>query len=51
MPQMSPMWWELLMIMFILLFIMTNSLIYWINYNKPASMSSYMEMSKDKWKW
>nr|WAP91726.1 ATP synthase F0 subunit 8 [Idiocerini gen. 'Neoamritatus' sp.] len=50
MPQMSPMWWLTLMLMFNLLYLITNNILYF-NYkikNKELIKSNKMKMI---WKW
>nr|UPL65354.1 ATPase subunit 8 [Meschia woodwardi] len=51
MPQMSPLWWEILFIMFILSFMFINMIMFW-------GIDSMMETKKFKlnnkvmnWKW
>nr|YP_010996495.1 ATP synthase F0 subunit 8 [Sophonia microstaina]WPC85237.1 ATP synthase F0 subunit 8 [Sophonia microstaina] len=50
MPQMSPMWWLLLMIYFIFVMTLFNSMVYFIFYKK-----NHKEISSKKfmlnWKW
>nr|YP_010315908.1 ATP synthase F0 subunit 8 [Leptocorisa lepida]UNA68814.1 ATP synthase F0 subunit 8 [Leptocorisa lepida] len=52
MPQMAPIWWEMLFLMFLMMFMLMNSIIY---FNKTMTM---MKMKKEsikikqiKWKW
>nr|UPL65393.1 ATPase subunit 8 [Parathyginus sp.] len=52
MPQMAPLWWEMLYMLFITMMIMTNILLYW-NKNKNLNNKNYM-MNNPKymnWKW
>nr|UPL65640.1 ATPase subunit 8 [Hydarella orientalis] len=52
MPQMSPLWWEILFIFFIYLFIIMNTIIF---YNKMPNMSTSLSKKQVfhqfKWKW
>nr|UPI55367.1 ATPase subunit 8 [Manocoreus sp.] len=53
MPQMSPLWWEMLFILFISSFMIMNMIIF---YNKILSPTKYSEGSNPKinqfkWKW
>nr|YP_011009674.1 ATP synthase F0 subunit 8 [Hygia opaca]WPV77666.1 ATP synthase F0 subunit 8 [Hygia opaca] len=52
MPQMSPMWWEVLYIMFLLSYIFITMIIY---YNKKTSpqnnLNKKMSIYQFKWKW
>nr|YP_007626995.1 ATP synthase F0 subunit 8 [Chauliops fallax]AFV25568.1 ATP synthase F0 subunit 8 [Chauliops fallax] len=52
MPQMSPMSWETLFIMFIMLYLITNMMIYWTKEKKTSQnkMSKNMTMHMN-WKW
>nr|AFQ62400.1 ATP synthase F0 subunit 8 [Abraeinae sp. MJTNT-2012] len=51
MPQMAPMNWLMLMIMFILIFMMFNSLNYF-SFNYPIKKYQYKKSnSKLNWKW
>nr|UPL65367.1 ATPase subunit 8 [Nithecus jacobaeae] len=51
MPQMSPMWWEILFIMFNMTLIMMNIMIYW--QKSPKTSKNLMKMMKNSmnWKW
>nr|UPL65549.1 ATPase subunit 8 [Artheneis intricata] len=52
MPQMSPLWWEILYLMFIMLFIMVNCIIYWgINSDMAVSLPKTQELKIKTWKW
>nr|QWX95506.1 ATP synthase subunit 8 [Holhymenia tibialis] len=52
MPQMAPLWWELLFIMFIIMFMIMNAIIY---HNKSLMPKSSKSLDKEivqfKWKW
>nr|QWX95520.1 ATP synthase subunit 8 [Salapia nigra] len=52
MPQMAPLWWELLFFMFIISFLAMNMIIF---YNKTNSQKMKMNLMKEinqfKWKW
>nr|QWC53770.1 ATP synthase F0 subunit 8 [Chudania hellerina] len=50
MPQMSPMWWLLLMMYFIYIMICLNSMIFFNYKSKPKFIktNNYMNMN---WKW
>nr|UPL65692.1 ATPase subunit 8 [Sinodasynus sp.] len=53
MPQMSPLWWETLFIMFIILFMMINMILF---FNKPQSpkqnkMHKNNMINQFKWTW
>nr|WIM51129.1 ATP synthase F0 subunit 8 [Extensus latus] len=50
MPQMSPMWWFSLMLYFIMLFTLFNSMIYFMFY-KEVSNSYNLIKVKMTWKW
>nr|YP_010952934.1 ATP synthase F0 subunit 8 [Empoascanara alami]YP_010952973.1 ATP synthase F0 subunit 8 [Empoascanara hongkongica]QJT42832.1 ATP synthase F0 subunit 8 [Empoascanara dwalata]WMQ52377.1 ATP synthase F0 subunit 8 [Empoascanara alami]WMQ52416.1 ATP synthase F0 subunit 8 [Empoascanara hongkongica] len=50
MPQMSPMWWTFLMIMFILSFIMIMSMLYF-DYKKKIDFKINLNLTKMNWKW
>nr|YP_009692452.1 ATPase subunit 8 [Rhagovelia reitteri]QEH58864.1 ATPase subunit 8 [Rhagovelia reitteri]QEH58965.1 ATPase subunit 8 [Rhagovelia sp. XD-2019] len=51
MPQMSPMWWTSLMIMFTLSFMMVNSMMYFMKkYNVKSKMEKKNQIQKN-WKW
>nr|UPL65627.1 ATPase subunit 8 [Gralliclava horrens] len=52
MPQMAPLWWEILFILFIMSFMIMNTIIY---YNKtPTPLQKHlksMKINQFKWKW
>nr|AYE40948.1 ATP synthase F0 subunit 8 [Idioscopus sp. 'myrica']WEP24787.1 ATP synthase F0 subunit 8 [Idioscopus sp. 'myrica'] len=50
MPQMSPMWWLTLMLMFNLLYLMMNTILYF-NYKVKNKNQILMKKSKMNWKW
>nr|UGS80311.1 ATP synthase F0 subunit 8 [Graphocaecilius interpretatus] len=53
MPQMSPIWWLPLFIMFIFILLMTNSLNYFYKNYKISYLSSKTNLNKKfiAWKW
>nr|QWX95535.1 ATP synthase subunit 8 [Paralycambes pronotalis] len=52
MPQMAPLWWELLFVMFIWLFMMISMIIYFNKMNNPEVMGSKsIETNQKNWKW
>nr|YP_010310377.1 ATP synthase F0 subunit 8 [Camptopus lateralis]UMY75912.1 ATP synthase F0 subunit 8 [Camptopus lateralis] len=52
MPQMSPLWWEILFILFILSFIMMNTIIYYNKNIKLIKTDNNKLVNKElKWKW
>nr|YP_010610827.1 ATP synthase F0 subunit 8 [Nanatka castenea]WAP91648.1 ATP synthase F0 subunit 8 [Nanatka castenea] len=50
MPQMAPMWWTLLMILFIFSMILTNSMMYFNMLNKIITINK-MKTLQMNWKW
>nr|YP_009994712.1 ATP synthase F0 subunit 8 [Zyginella minuta]QNP08950.1 ATP synthase F0 subunit 8 [Zyginella minuta] len=50
MPQMSPMWWTSLMMIFITIFVMNMSFTYF-NYNKMINKKKTQIMTNYKWMW
>nr|YP_010736913.1 ATP synthase F0 subunit 8 [Idioscopus ventrispinus]WEP24800.1 ATP synthase F0 subunit 8 [Idioscopus ventrispinus] len=50
MPQMSPMWWLILMLMFNLLYLMMNTILYF-NYKIMNKDSIKINKNKMNWKW
>nr|YP_007476427.1 ATP synthase F0 subunit 8 [Dolycoris baccarum]AFI54815.1 ATP synthase F0 subunit 8 [Dolycoris baccarum]AGF25243.1 ATP synthase F0 subunit 8 [Dolycoris baccarum]AIC83235.1 ATP synthase F0 subunit 8 [Dolycoris baccarum] len=52
MPQMSPMWWEILFILFFTLYLMLNTIMYFstIKYSTSKKKISY-NMNINKWNW
>nr|WJW73297.1 ATP synthase F0 subunit 8 [Malcus inconspicuus] len=50
MPQMSPMWWDILYLNFIIIFLMTNMINYWMK-NKIKYKKTKMFPIKMKWMW
>nr|YP_010952960.1 ATP synthase F0 subunit 8 [Empoascanara angkhangica]WMQ52403.1 ATP synthase F0 subunit 8 [Empoascanara angkhangica] len=50
MPQMSPMWWTTLMVMFILLFIILMTILYF-NINNKMTSKILLCNKKMNWKW
>nr|QWX95521.1 ATP synthase subunit 8 [Cloresmus antennatus] len=52
MPQMSPMWWEILFIFFILSFMLMITIMFFNTDMKPKkSKEVYNEPAQLKWKW
>nr|YP_010996508.1 ATP synthase F0 subunit 8 [Concaveplana hamulusa]WPC85250.1 ATP synthase F0 subunit 8 [Concaveplana hamulusa] len=50
MPQMSPMWWMSLMILFIFMMLMFNSMIYFI-FSSKMDIKLSLENKQLTWKW
>nr|YP_010835914.1 ATP synthase F0 subunit 8 [Apphia sp. 1 SJ-2023a]WGC89433.1 ATP synthase F0 subunit 8 [Apphia sp. 1 SJ-2023a] len=50
MPQMSPMWWMYMMLIFIMCLMMMNSLIYF-NYLKSSTKMKTFKNFDFNWKW
>nr|YP_010374269.1 ATP synthase F0 subunit 8 [Deroploa parva]QVD38891.1 ATP synthase F0 subunit 8 [Deroploa parva] len=50
MPQMAPMWWEILFVCFILSFLMVNVIIYF-NMNMKINMNKNMKKSFTNMNW
>nr|UFK32174.1 ATP synthase F0 subunit 8 [Uniformus sp.] len=50
MPQMSPMWWTFLMLIFILSFILVNNFLYF-NYDSKKSKLASLKNFKMLWVW
>nr|QWX95523.1 ATP synthase subunit 8 [Pephricus paradoxus] len=51
MPQMAPLWWELLFIMFILSFMLMNTIMYYNKMNLPKKLLLVKMINQFKWKW
>nr|QWX95531.1 ATP synthase subunit 8 [Piezogaster calcarator] len=53
MPQMAPLWWEILFILFITSFLMTNIMIYYLKSPEMLSIKStlYKTPIQLNWKW
>nr|YP_002735073.1 ATP synthase F0 subunit 8 [Riptortus pedestris]ABZ02115.1 ATP synthase F0 subunit 8 [Riptortus pedestris] len=52
MPQMAPLWWETLFIMFISMFIIMNMIIYYNkNLTSPKVLKKNVMNNEFKWKW
>nr|YP_009654878.1 ATP synthase F0 subunit 8 [Scotinophara lurida]QCI09446.1 ATP synthase F0 subunit 8 [Scotinophara lurida] len=52
MPQMAPLWWEILFIVFVMLFIMINIFIYFSPNNSLKKINKKSELFKElTWKW
>nr|YP_010373775.1 ATPase subunit 8 [Malcus setosus]UPI55276.1 ATPase subunit 8 [Malcus setosus] len=50
MPQMSPMWWDILYLNFIILFMMINMINYWTK-NKISKQNYKMNNKNMNWPW
>nr|UPL65717.1 ATPase subunit 8 [Enoplops sibiricus] len=52
MPQMSPLWWEVLFFMFIMSFMFMNMIMYFNKKIEPKKMTSMEpKINQFKWKW
>nr|QGU83696.1 ATP synthase F0 subunit 8 [Eysarcoris aeneus] len=52
MPQMSPLWWEILFMMFILSYILMNIMIYFTPQMKQDNKNNKMYfINQSNWKW
>nr|UGS80155.1 ATP synthase F0 subunit 8 [Anomopsocus amabilis] len=52
MPQMNPIWWLTLMILFIMIFLLTNSLNYFYKtYKIEFKNNNYLNKKLINWKW
>nr|YP_009643366.1 ATP synthase F0 subunit 8 [Adrisa magna]AMR74997.1 ATP synthase F0 subunit 8 [Adrisa magna] len=52
MPQMAPLWWEILFILFITLFIIMSMMIYHMPYIKSGSSNMWHKIPNQlNWKW
>nr|QWX95527.1 ATP synthase subunit 8 [Molipteryx lunata] len=52
MPQMAPLWWEILFIMFIMSFLFMNTIIYFNKIpNKKNTENESININNLKWKW
>nr|YP_009485685.1 ATP synthase F0 subunit 8 [Carbula sinica]AVZ00821.1 ATP synthase F0 subunit 8 [Carbula sinica] len=52
MPQMAPLWWEMLFIMFILTFILMNIMIYFnMKISQKFYKNNYNSIKQFNWKW
>nr|YP_009654800.1 ATP synthase F0 subunit 8 [Leptoglossus membranaceus]QCI09355.1 ATP synthase F0 subunit 8 [Leptoglossus membranaceus] len=53
MPQMAPLWWEVLFFLFITSFIFMNTIIYYNKIINPKQMSDTKNpnINQFKWKW
>nr|AMA06627.1 ATP synthase F0 subunit 8 [Cryptolaemus montrouzieri]AMA06638.1 ATP synthase F0 subunit 8 [Cryptolaemus montrouzieri]AMA06649.1 ATP synthase F0 subunit 8 [Cryptolaemus montrouzieri]AMA06660.1 ATP synthase F0 subunit 8 [Cryptolaemus montrouzieri]AMA06671.1 ATP synthase F0 subunit 8 [Cryptolaemus montrouzieri] len=51
MPQMMPLNWMMLYLFFFLIFMIINSMIYFIFFNKPYSTQKIKYNNKINWKW
>nr|YP_009915356.1 ATP synthase F0 subunit 8 [Palomena viridissima]QLF99776.1 ATP synthase F0 subunit 8 [Palomena viridissima] len=52
MPQMAPLWWEILFLMFIMMYMFTSIIIYF-SFNKSSTSSANKNkiISQLKWSW
>nr|YP_010373814.1 ATPase subunit 8 [Malcus auriculatus]UPI55341.1 ATPase subunit 8 [Malcus auriculatus] len=50
MPQMSPMWWDYMYMYFIIIFMLTNMINYWIN-NKIMKKYNSKNTKNMNWPW
>nr|YP_009943340.1 ATP synthase F0 subunit 8 [Cletus punctiger]QOD41603.1 ATP synthase F0 subunit 8 [Cletus punctiger] len=52
MPQMSPLWWEILFLVFIMSFMLMNTIIFYNKKMLPKQKSIEMiKINQFKWKW
>nr|UGS80519.1 ATP synthase F0 subunit 8 [Prolachesilla sp. PrspLA] len=51
MPQMNPMWWVTLFLMFIFILLLTNSLNYFYKNYKMSFVNMKMNKMSQNWKW
>nr|YP_009485607.1 ATP synthase F0 subunit 8 [Acanthaspis cincticrus]AVZ00743.1 ATP synthase F0 subunit 8 [Acanthaspis cincticrus] len=52
MPQMAPLWWTTLFLMFILSFIMIWTMMYFLYFSDPAEFSQEKKIETQmNWKW
>nr|YP_010994960.1 ATP synthase F0 subunit 8 [Cletus schmidti]WOZ13968.1 ATP synthase F0 subunit 8 [Cletus schmidti] len=52
MPQMSPLWWEILFLVFIMSFMLMNMIIFYNKKMTPSQKSIEMiKVNQFKWKW
>nr|YP_010128176.1 ATP synthase F0 subunit 8 [Tropidothorax cruciger]QPP20748.1 ATP synthase F0 subunit 8 [Tropidothorax cruciger] len=51
MPQMSPMWWETLFLLFNLILLLINILMFWIMETKTLSIKIKTSKKESSWKW
>nr|YP_010222553.1 ATP synthase F0 subunit 8 [Glaucias dorsalis]UCC46003.1 ATP synthase F0 subunit 8 [Glaucias dorsalis] len=53
MPQMAPLWWEILFLMFIMSFIMMSIMIYFLNniMIKNKNISNKININQLNWPW
>nr|YP_002735034.1 ATP synthase F0 subunit 8 [Malcus inconspicuus]ABZ02050.1 ATP synthase F0 subunit 8 [Malcus inconspicuus] len=50
MPQMSPMWWDIMYINFIIIFLLTNMINYWMK-NKISKKYNKIKNKNMTWLW
>nr|YP_011009661.1 ATP synthase F0 subunit 8 [Hygia bidentata]WPV77653.1 ATP synthase F0 subunit 8 [Hygia bidentata] len=51
MPQMSPLWWEILYIMFLMSFMIINLIMYYNKNFNPKNNLKKKDKHQFKWKW
>nr|QWX95529.1 ATP synthase subunit 8 [Latimbus concolor] len=51
MPQMAPLWWEILFLLFIMNFMMMSTIIYHNKMYSPKQMKMKYKINQFKWKW
>nr|QIK50393.1 ATP synthase F0 subunit 8 [Chorosoma macilentum]UPL65614.1 ATPase subunit 8 [Chorosoma sp.] len=51
MPQMAPLWWETLFVMFIMLFLFLSTIIYFNKMTLPKNSNFNKINSQMNWKW
>nr|YP_010311869.1 ATP synthase F0 subunit 8 [Grypocephalus pallipectus]UNA71177.1 ATP synthase F0 subunit 8 [Grypocephalus pallipectus]UPL65769.1 ATPase subunit 8 [Grypocephalus pallipectus] len=52
MPQMAPLWWETLFILFLMTFIFMNMIMYYNKMNNPKMNEvKNIKINQFKWKW
>nr|YP_010463217.1 ATP synthase F0 subunit 8 [Cavelerius yunnanensis]UPL65536.1 ATPase subunit 8 [Cavelerius excavatus]UUJ37741.1 ATP synthase F0 subunit 8 [Cavelerius yunnanensis] len=51
MPQMAPLWWNMLYLMFIIMLLLTMNIIYFIFFNKSIKKNYSYKTYQSNWKW
>nr|QWX95517.1 ATP synthase subunit 8 [Zicca taeniola] len=51
MPQMAPLWWETLFLLFIIMFMFMNMIIYYNKTVAPKYNKKHNQKYQFKWKW
>nr|UPL65302.1 ATPase subunit 8 [Stenophyella macreta] len=51
MPQMAPLWWEILFILFIMLLMITITLMYWNIKTPKMQVNGLNKTNNVNWKW